>query len=209
MEAVIGSYDMRKQILHFIIILAIGFSSVASANLLDFDDQDNLGVALNLEKHIKWDGRGGGHLYVGNYAKHDSIYFSEETYVNSFEMNGLPWENGPATNVGSIEIEAYDTGNSLIWNNIVDLTSSKTWQDWITVPVEMAAVSSLKFLAPQSLSLSYKFWPSIDNLIINEPVNTDISFLTQATVNQVPVPGAVWLFGSAIGLLGWIRRPGN
>jgi hypothetical protein len=209
MEAVIGSYDMRKQILHFIIILAIGFSSVASANLLDFDDQDNLGVALNLEKHIKWDGKGGGHLYAGNYNKDDSIYFSEETYVNSFEMNGLPWENGPATNVSSIEIEAYDTGNSLIWNSIVDLTSSKTWQDWITVPVEMAAVSSLKFLAPQSLSLNYKFWPSIDNLIINEPVNTDISFLTQATVNPVPVPGAVWLFGSAIGLLGWIRRPRN
>jgi hypothetical protein len=27
-----------------------------------------------------------------------------------------------------------------------------------------------------------------------------------ATPSQVPVPGAVWLFGSAIGLLGWIRR---
>jgi len=25
-------------------------------------------------------------------------------------------------------------------------------------------------------------------------------------VNPVPVPGAVWLFGSAIGLLGWMRR---
>jgi len=44
-------------------------------------------------------------------------------------------------------------------------------------------------------------------MIINEPVNTDISFLTQATVNPVPVPGAFWLFGSTIGLLGWMRRP--
>jgi hypothetical protein len=25
-------------------------------------------------------------------------------------------------------------------------------------------------------------------------------------INPVPVPGAVWLFGSAIGLLGWVRR---
>ena len=25
-------------------------------------------------------------------------------------------------------------------------------------------------------------------------------------VSVVPVPGAVWLFGSAIGLLGWARR---
>jgi hypothetical protein len=25
-------------------------------------------------------------------------------------------------------------------------------------------------------------------------------------INVVPVPAAVWLFGSALGLLGWIRR---
>jgi len=209
MEATIGSYDMRIPVLHFSIILIAGFSNVASAALLDFDDQNNLGVGLSLEKHFKWDGRGGGHLYAGNYTRNDFIYFSEETYVNSFEMNGLPWEDARTNTFGSIAIEAYDIANSLVWNSIVDLTSSRTWQDWITVPVEMAGISSLKFLAPQSLSKSYKFWPSIDNLIINEPVNTDISFLTQATVNPVPVPGAVWLFGSAIGLLGWMRRSRN
>ncbi len=30
--------------------------------------------------------------------------------------------------------------------------------------------------------------------------------ITSGTVTTVPVPGAVWLFGSALGLLGWIRR---
>jgi len=196
---------MRKLILLFSILVA-GFSSVASAALLDFEDPSNLGVELSLEKHFKWDGRGGGHLYAENYTKNDFIYFAEETYVNSFEMNGLPWEDGPANAIGSIAIEAYDVANSLIWNSTVDLTSSKSWNDWIVIPVEMAAVSSLKFLAPRSLNRSYKFWPSIDNLMINEPPYTDISFLTQTSVNPVPVPGAAWLFGSAIGLLGWRRR---
>lgn len=199
---------MRKPILLFSILVA-GFSSVASAALLDFDDQYNLGVGFSPEKNFKWDARGGGHLYAENYTRNDIIYFAKETYVNSFEMNSQPWEGGPANAVGSIAIEAYDAGNSLVWNSTVDLTSSKTWQDWIVVPVEMAAVSSLKFLAPRSLNRSYKFWPSIDNLIINEPVNTDISSLTQSRFNPVPVPGAMWLFGSAIGLLGWMRRPGN
>jgi hypothetical protein len=30
--------------------------------------------------------------------------------------------------------------------------------------------------------------------------------LNGGTVSVVPIPGAVWLFGSALGLLGWIRR---
>jgi hypothetical protein len=29
---------------------------------------------------------------------------------------------------------------------------------------------------------------------------------TDVVRNQVPVPAAVWLFGSALGLLGWVRR---
>lgn len=138
---------MRKLTLLFSILVA-GFSSVASAALLDFDDQSNPGVGLSPEKNLKWDGRGGGHLYVENYTKNDFIYFSEETYVNSFEMNSQPWEDGPVGTAGSIAIEAYDAGNSLVWSSTVDLTSSKSWNDWIVVPVEMAAVSSLKFLAP-------------------------------------------------------------
>jgi hypothetical protein len=32
----------------------------------------------------------------------------------------------------------------------------------------------------------------------------DLSF--QIRGNVVPVPAAVWLFGSALGLLGWMRR---
>ena len=196
---------MRKLILISGVLIA-GFCNAVSAALLDFNDQNNLGVTLSLEPNLKWDGRGGGHLYVENYTKNDVIRFSSETYVNSFEMNSLPWEGGPVNTVGSIEIEAYDAANSLIWNSIVDLTSSKSWNDWIVVPVEMAAISSLKFLAPRSLSSKYKFWPSIDNMIINEPFNTNISSLTQRTVNSVPIPAAAWLFGSAIGLLGWVRH---
>lgn len=38
----------------------------------------------------------------------------------------------------------------------------------------------------------------------------DIDFvLGSPSVTAVPVPAAAWLFGSALGLLGWIRRTGN
>ena len=33
-----------------------------------------------------------------------------------------------------------------------------------------------------------------------------ITSFSGATINVIPVPAAVWLFGSALGLLGWIRR---
>jgi hypothetical protein len=29
------------------------------------------------------------------------------------------------------------------------------------------------------------------------------------SITTVPVPAAAWLFGSALALLGWIRRPGK
>ncbi len=31
-------------------------------------------------------------------------------------------------------------------------------------------------------------------------------FFDDASFTLVPVPAAVWLFGSALGLLGWVRR---
>lgn len=36
----------------------------------------------------------------------------------------------------------------------------------------------------------------------------EVLFLTadNLTVRVVPIPAAVWLFGSALGLLGWLRR---
>ena len=33
-----------------------------------------------------------------------------------------------------------------------------------------------------------------------------VVFSQDASISNVPVPGAVWLFGSALGLVGWLRR---
>jgi hypothetical protein len=43
-------------------------------------------------------------------------------------------------------------------------------------------------------------------LVMSNGSNSTQGGLTMTFTNAVPVPAAVWLFGSALGLLGWIRR---
>jgi len=41
---------------------------------------------------------------------------------------------------------------------------------------------------------------------LSDSGTTDNYYIDMANINVVPVPAAVWLFGSALGLLGWMRR---
>lgn len=56
-----------------------------------------------------------------------------------------------------------------------------------------------------SLVLQSDDWFNIDDGDCDNTMACD-SAGTQITFSVVPVPAAVWLFGSALGMLGWIRR---
>jgi len=43
-------------------------------------------------------------------------------------------------------------------------------------------------------------------IIGNDPSSNDLYFVTWKYPAPVPVPAAVWLFGSALGTLGWMRK---
>jgi len=164
-------------------------SSAAQAELLDFNDANNLGVSLGGE--MKWSDIGGGQLWNDNFNFDDYIYFSAATYINSFEMNAKPWLDFTSVNenIGFIDIAALNTLGETVWETKVDLTNYTSWDNWLTVSVETADITQLTFLAPGVLPNINGFWPSIDNMVINE--------------TAVPVPGAIWLFGSGlIALLG-------
>jgi len=169
----------------FLLIMLAGYSSSSHTALLDFNDASNLGVTLGGD--MKWSDVGGGHLYNDDYNSDDHIYFSTATYVNSFEMNAMAWLDFDRGAIGSIDIAALNTSGETTWKTTVNLTDYTLWADWLTVSVETAAVSQLTFFAPGTLPHINGFWPSIDNMVINQPV---------------PVPAAFWLFASGLLLLG-------
>jgi hypothetical protein len=163
--------------------------SVANAAILDFETGVPAGISLG--GGMTWNGDGGGHLYQESWDNEDFIYFSAPTTVNSFQMNFQPWGSyAGGKNVGPDSIQAFDSGNGLLWSGNVDLTSTiGTWSQWITVSLNVANVSTLKFAATGG------YWPSIDNMQVNQ------------AATPTPIPGAVWLFGTGIaGLVGAGKR---
>jgi hypothetical protein len=171
---------MHKLKITALAITLSSFSGIASAALLDFNDSTDLGVTLG--GSMNWSGTGGGHLYSDNTLDNDFIFLLGDTYVNSFEMNAMAWDGFNKGNPGPMNISGFNASNDEIWTTTIDLTDYTSWDNWLTVSVETANIAKLTFFATGNAG----FWPSIDNMVINE----------------VPVPTAFWLFGS--GLLGLI-----
>lgn len=183
---------MQKLKTLFYLLLST-FSFTSHAALLDFDDVNHLGVTLGGD--ATWSSIGGGHIYLDEYNYDDSIIFSSATYLNQFEMNAMAWQGFARGNPGLIDIAALDDTNQTVWEIQVDLGSYTSWEDWLTVSVETGGITQLVFYAPGPAPNMNGFWPSIDNMVINEQ-----------PASAVPLPGAVWLFLSGLTglfLTGW------
>jgi hypothetical protein len=166
--------------------LVLSVSGFVNAGLITFDTNSTPGITLG--GGMEWNATGGGHLFDNYYNSTSSIFFDTDTYVTSFDLNNKPWEGySTATNITDYQIFAFDVNNVQIWNTLVDLSSYGTWNNWLTLNVNIANVRELKF-GPAGNSA----WPSIDNLVINEP-STD-----------VPEPSTLAIF--ALGIMGLAAR---
>jgi len=190
-----------------LLILGV-LSNAASAALLDFNNgPNNLGVTLG--GHLmKWyddtgpgpDATPEGHLYADFSNDVDYIFFSAPTYVNSFKMNAMAWEGSGNGNIGRIDIAGLNAAGEEVWSRkwidestdySVDLTNYTDWDNWLTVDVDTAGITQLTFFAPGLQPHLNAFWPSIDDMVINE----------------VPLPASIWLFASGLMGLFSLRRP--
>lgn len=108
------------------------------------------------------------------------LSFSSSITVNSFEIYAAGGQN-PATFL----LEAFDAGNNLLANDTITTT------DWGLLSVAAPGISNIELT--QTGTGTNNTW-----------VYDDIAF---NTVNTVPLPAAVWLFGTGLlGLIGMARR---
>lgn len=182
-------------VLLFVVTLVFGISEIASATVLTFDNTATLGVTLS--EYMAWNDTGGGHLYKSYTLSTDYIYFLSPTTVNSFQMTGIPWE-GPVdpvytSNIGSISMAAFNSASTQVWNATVDLSNYTNWNNWLDIPVNTDNITNIAF-SPTGTSSSVGFWPSIDNMTINE-------------TSVIPEPASLSLLGlGLLGLMGFRKR---
>ena len=152
---------------------------------------------ISLGGDMSYNNTGGGHLYNEQYYSDDWITFTSPTTVNSFQMNSNPWQDYGYPSTGSgylIDIEAFSAADLSLWTKTVDLSNYFQWNQWLNVDVKVANVSRLTFYSPYNRH-NIGFWPSIDNIVINEPITPTI-----------PEPATIALMGLGLAGMSYARR---
>jgi hypothetical protein len=112
-----------------------------------------------------------------------------ETATVCSQWGGPEYCSGSSGELLPIEREGYpytggDPGNS--WNMVLVLFFENT----------LTHDGGIVQLTSQSYEREFLF----------QPDGLNSGYVTGVTASQVPIPAAVWLFGSALAGLGWLRR---
>ena len=206
-------------LLALVLVLMAGTAGMASAVTLTFEvGSPELSIGQPAESPyippsgspiasvttVNWHDDGGGHLYCNSPWYDNIITFTTPIYVNKFEMTGMPWSSCSfELNFGPMNIAAFDAAGRSLWSTTVDFLIPppgenpeyySTTYNWLTVEVNKADVSKIIFYGPNpNGSTGIIFYPSIDNLVINEAA-------------AVPISASVWLLGSGLLALVGLRR---
>ena len=145
---------------------------------LNFEDENNLssgceliisGLNITLGGGMTYRpdyaGYGGdlGYMYNEGFNDDDYIIFGTPVVVDSFYMTVKPRSTYATSSISTpyeITVNAYDTGDNVIWTELVDLSGTEDWS-WVEVDVDTENIVKLEFIAPE-----HSIWPSVDKMTI-------------------------------------------
>ena len=135
-------------VLAMVVVLMAGMAGMVSATTLTFDVGDPsvspaqspenpyiipAGSPIASVTYMNWHDDGGGHLYCNNSVFDNVIYFTNPTYVNSFQITAFPYPSfdpsGSApypddpnfVSFGPVTISAFSGNNPVpVWSTTVD-----------------------------------------------------------------------------------------
>ena len=146
--------------------------------VLNFEDENNLssgceliisGLNITLGGGMTYRpdyaGYGGdlGYMYNEGFNDDDYIIFGTPVVVDSFYMTVKPRSTYATSSISTpyeITVNAYDTGDNVIWTELVDLSGTEDWS-WVEVDVDTENIVKLEFIAPE-----HSIWPSVDKMTI-------------------------------------------
>ena len=183
-----------------LVLILLCSTTAYSAGTIDFEEHRGLvstfqpvgvdaplddGFAVSANEGVIWlndEGPAGASIGIG--LNNGAVATFSNTIEPSFDFYGFEFFNG---GIETITITGEKLSGGSV-TTVVDVSSISGF-DWTTEAgyTEFTDIVSLSFTAATSTPSSFIF---IDNI----------------QANIVPVPAAVWLFGSALAGLGWMRR---
>ena len=198
--------DWQVRAVLFMVLLLIGSIAVAESVTIDFDgvNPTYVGLATYQEDGMTLSSNvpDGTLIDVNNIVRQNIGIFSGGTNSQSlfWGANGqvstltLIADNGKRFGVESLDA-------SSLYNGSGALTLTGTKAGGGTVSQVLNLNGNLSNYSIAGLGLVTSLQISFDGTTVAAPYDLD-----NISLNVVPIPAAVWLFGSALGLLGWLRR---
>jgi hypothetical protein len=190
------------------VVLVLSFASHASASVLTFEELEN-GADPTDYGGLSWkyglSGVANQNMLIRDL---DSFRLGWEGsgYANGFTSGdtAITRGGGLITQIDALTIDSFDfTGGYFTSGWVTQDITFSGWRDG--VPQYSSGAFTIDISGPLWIELN---WLGIDRLQITQTNSGQSNqwMIDDFTYTPVPVPPAVWLFVSALGLLGWMRR---
>jgi hypothetical protein len=186
--------------LGLVITLLLLYSGIASAATIDFEGaletSDPVGGSSGLPTFVRSQGyefytNAGFQIGAGVPAS-TGLYYCPGCTAEMHTVSG-----------GTFDLKSLDIAIPLpdSGDNFISLTGYYVEGDSVNINLSLVGTDWTNFQFGEE-------WQNLHTLVFGASVGGGLNSvgLDNIVVTSVPVPAAVWLFGSGLGLLGWMRR---